>query len=50
MPNDQFKLSHVSGKDLGQRKGHYLITMKGGRWSFQLGTLEKLSRAAARRR
>jgi hypothetical protein len=46
MPNDEFTISHVSGKEAGWKRGHYTITMTGGYWRFPSGRLEKLSRAA----
>jgi hypothetical protein len=47
LPDSQFTISHVSGKEIGQRKGYYLIAMKGGQWTLQSGMLERLSRSAA---
>jgi hypothetical protein len=41
---------HVSGKDAGHKRGHYIVTITGsridGRWSFRSGELETLSRSA----
>jgi hypothetical protein len=50
MPNDEFTISHVSGREAGWKRGHYKISMTGGQWAFQSGRLEKLSRAAAKSR
>jgi hypothetical protein len=49
LPDEQFKISHVSGAELGQKKGRYQISMVGGCWTFQSGALEKLSSAAVAR-
>lgn len=52
LPENQVTVRHVSGKELGRRKGHYIITVdgpQGGKWMFHSGDLEKLSRAAARK-
>jgi hypothetical protein len=49
LPDSQFNVSHVSGKEIGQRAGYYLIAMKGGQWKLQSGMLERLSRLAAER-
>jgi hypothetical protein len=48
MPNDEFKICHVSGKEAGWKRGHYIISMTGGQWKFSSGRLEKLSRAAVK--
>jgi hypothetical protein len=44
-------VTHVSGKDTGHRRGHYVVVVKGpridGRWTFRSGELERLSRLAA---
>jgi hypothetical protein len=49
LPDSQFTVSHVSGSEIGQRKGYYLIATKGGQWKLQSGMLERLSRSAAER-
>lgn len=47
------KIAHVSGVEIGQRRGCYIIELQGvrwvdgGRWTFVSGDLEKLSRAAS---
>jgi hypothetical protein len=47
----QVSISHVSGKEAGYKRGHYVIFVAGprvdGRWRFGSGELEKLSKAAA---
>jgi hypothetical protein len=48
MPNDEFTISHVSGREAGWKSGYYKISMTGGQWTFRSGRLEKLSRAAAK--
>jgi hypothetical protein len=51
LSDHQVVIEHISGKELGSRKGRYRITVEGpifgGQWGFQSGQLEKLSRAAA---
>ena len=42
-----FTVSHVSGAELGTRKGMYYIACKGGSWQFTSGELQKLARKAA---
>jgi hypothetical protein len=49
LPDSQFTVSHVSGSEIGQRKGYYLIATKGGQWKLQSGMLERLLRSAAER-
>jgi hypothetical protein len=48
----QVIIEHISGKELGHRKGRYRITVEGpvfaGGWGFRSGDLEKLARAAAK--
>jgi len=50
LPGHQVAISHVSGKELGRRKGHYRLLVDGpafaGRWKFSSGKLERLSRSA----
>jgi len=49
LPSNQFTVRHVSGKEVGHRKGHYIINVDGplaGQWKFFSGELEKLARAA----
>jgi len=46
------KITHISGRDIGQKRGRYIIEIQGvrwldgGRWTFASGELETLSRAA----
>jgi hypothetical protein len=51
LPGHRVFIRHVSGKELGRRKGYYIVTVDGpifgGKWSFQPGKLERLSRSAA---
>lgn len=51
LPGHQIRFGHLSGKELGQRKGIYTLEITGpvyaGRWSFPSGTLQKLAREAA---
>lgn len=51
LPGHQVTVSHISGKALGRRKGHYELLVEGpafaGRWRFVSGKLERLSRFAA---
>ncbi|HEY7297138.1 MAG TPA: hypothetical protein VH684_04300 [Xanthobacteraceae bacterium] len=53
LPGHEVTFRHVSGKELGTRKGHYLVLVDGpvyaGSWRFQSGKLEKLARAAAKK-
>jgi hypothetical protein len=50
LADHQVTVSHVSGKDAGHKRGHYIVTIIGsridGRWSFRSGELEMLSRTA----
>ncbi len=52
LPGHQVTIRHVSGKELGRRKGHYLLIIDGpifaGSWRFFSGNLETLSRSAAK--
>jgi hypothetical protein len=48
LPDNRFSVGHVSGNEIGRRKGYYLITIKGGQWKFTSGRLERLCRSAAR--
>ena len=41
-------ITHVSAKEAGHKRGHYLIAMSGpvtARWTFRSGELESLARA-----
>jgi hypothetical protein len=46
------KVVHSSGREIGDKRGRYIIELHGvrwvdgGRWTFVSGDLEKLSRAA----
>jgi hypothetical protein len=46
LSSDRAVISHVSGKEIGQRKGYYVIEIDRGRWKFMSGQLERLARAA----
>jgi hypothetical protein len=52
LPNHQIIFGHVSGKELGTRKGMYTLKINGpifaGEWRFPSGFLERLARAAAK--
>jgi hypothetical protein len=52
LPGHQIIFSHVSGQELGTRKGFYLLEISGplyaGKWRFSSGQLEKLARDAAK--
>jgi hypothetical protein len=52
LPGHQVTISHVSGTELGRRKGYYAILVEGpafgGRWMFFSGRLERLAKAAAK--
>ena len=48
IPGHSVTVSHVTGKALGKKRGHYIITITGqrvdGRWRFKSGQLERLAR------
>ncbi len=50
LPGHEVHVVHISGKQLGGRKGLYEITVVGhlyeGRWRFSSGELEKLANEA----
>ncbi|HZC96978.1 MAG TPA: hypothetical protein VE267_12765 [Bradyrhizobium sp.] len=52
LPGHQIIFGHLSGKELGARKGMYTLEITGpiyaGQWRFPSGLLENLARAAAR--
>jgi hypothetical protein len=52
LPGHRVTVRHVSGKELGRRKGHYVVVVGGpvyaGNWRFLSGKLEKLARAASK--
>jgi len=51
LPNHKVTISHVSGSEIGRRRGRYSVTIDGprftGRWTFASGELECVSREAA---
>jgi hypothetical protein len=50
VPGHLVRVVHVSGAQLGKRKGRYKFTIEGprisGAWAFQSGELQRLSLAA----
>jgi hypothetical protein len=52
LPGHKIGFQHKSGKQLGTRKGMYVLTISGpkfaGTWTFLSNHLEKLARAAAK--
>ena len=52
LPDHLVSIRHVSAKEIGGRKGHYILTINGprfaGGWRFASGDLERLSRSAVK--
>jgi hypothetical protein len=48
VPDHLVTVGHVTGKEAGHRRGHFILAITGpridGRWSFRSGQLETLAR------